>query len=148
MKFDKLENIENLKQFVKDNFEVDLPIDGGWGYSLDDATEIAKNPMPTKQIEHIFATVRTNIEMYLMLAKKDRFGGINLKEINRDTKDDYEIVEYEIEAIKEDIYADLINEYKEGYGKDDFDMDAHFKKREEATFRRVGKFYFKTLHTK
>ena len=143
MKFDKLENVDNLKRFVKDNFEVDLPISGGWGYSKDDATEISKNPMPLKQIEHIFATVRTNIEMHLMLPKKDRFGGINLKEISRNTEDEYEVVEYAIEAIKEDIYAKLIDEYKDGYGKDDFDMDAHFKKREEATFRRVEKFYFK-----
>jgi len=78
-----------------------------------------------------------------MLPKKDRFGGINLKEISRNREDEYEVVEYAIEAIKEDIYAKLIDEYKDGYGKDDFDMDAHFKKREEATFRRVEKFYFK-----
>ncbi len=145
MKFAKLERVDNLKEFIKDNFEVELPVSGGWGDSIEEAVEIKDANMPIKQIEHIFATIKANIQMHLLLPKKDRFGGINLKEIKRESKDSYDIVEYEIEAIKEDIYAKLIDEYKEGYGKDDFNMEEHFKKREDATFRRIDTIYFKII---
>jgi len=145
LKFAKLDRVDNLQEFIKDNFEVELPVSGGWGESKEEAVEIKDAKMPIKQIEHIFATIKANIQMHLLLPKEDRFGGINLKEVAREKDDIYDIVEYEIEAIKEDIYAKLIDEYKEGYGKDDFDMEAHFKKREDATFRRRDKIYFKII---
>ena len=143
MNFPKPSRVENLKKFIKDNFEVELPVSGGWGYSEDDIVFIEQSNLPIKQIEHIFATIRANISMNLLLPKEDKYGGINLKEKSREEKDGIEIVEYIVEAIKNDIYEELINEYKAGYGKDDFDMEAHFKKREDATLRVVERFYFK-----
>ena len=87
MKFAKLEKVDNLKKFIKDNFEIDLPVSGGWGQSIEDAVIIENSQMPTKQIEHIFATIKANITMNLMLPKEERYGGINLKEIKREWRD-------------------------------------------------------------
>ena len=49
---------------------------------------------------------------------------------------------YEITGIKEDLYNIFIKEYKEGYGKEDFDMSDHFKKRKDATLIREVVYYF------
>jgi len=46
--------------------------------------------------------------------------------------------------MKETIYANFINEYKENYGKKDFDLTAHFKAREAATLTREVTQWFET----
>jgi len=45
--------------------------------------------------------------------------------------------------MKEDLYTAFIKEYKEGYGKENFDLIEHFKKRKEATLTREVTHYFK-----
>ncbi|SFZ98180.1 hypothetical protein MNB_SV-5-737 [hydrothermal vent metagenome] len=78
--------------------------------------------------------------------KEDRYGSINVNETSREqVKEDvyiYEKVTYVITAMKEDIYAEFIDEYKEKYGKDDFDLDEHFRKRKEATLTRTITYWF------
>ncbi len=144
LEFAKLEPIEDLRGFIKEHFDVDLPVRGGWGYDAATPVEIVDDTkLPKKQLQHIFATIRANIEMHLMQEKGKGYSGINVKEIGRTQEEDCEAVEYEITALPEKLYEKFINEYKAGYGKEDFDMEEHFRRRKEHTVSRKVKIYFK-----
>lgn len=140
-KFEPLIHENNLKAIIKSAFDMDLSVSGGWGYTQDEATIIHYlNGIPLTQLEHTFASMRAYGEMNMALPENQRYGSINVNETHRETlrTNDkiYEKVTYEISAMKEDIYAALIDEYKEGYGKVGFDMEEHFRRRKESTLKR------------
>jgi len=144
--FDKLKSDNNLQEIIKTAFDIDLDISGSWGYTEALATIIHSSNTPLEQFEHIFASMRPYIEMNMTQEKEKRYGSINLSEISRERiiKETriYDKVIYKITAMREDIYASFINEYKEGYGKDDFDLSEHFKRREDATLIREVNHWF------
>jgi len=146
MEFEKLElkDGESIKEIIKTAFDMELPISGGWGYTKEEATIVEDSSMPLSQLEFIFASMRATLQMSITKPKEKRYGGINVKEIEKESFDDgFEKVLFEVSGIKEDIYKNLIDEYKNGYGKDGFDMEAHFKKREQNTIKLVEEFWFK-----
>ncbi len=130
MQLPKLEKVEDLRSFIKESFDVELPVEGGWGESKEEPTII---PSSNPQIEFIFATIKANLLYNILQPKEQKFGGINLKEKKRYKEGDLEVVTYEVQAIKEDEYAKLIDEYKAGYEQEDFDLEAHFERRKKAT---------------
>jgi len=138
--FTPLQCDNDLKQIIKVAFDTELDIQGGWGYTQEDATVILSSSVPLAQFEHMFASMRAYVEMNMTLEKEERYGSINLSEINRTqitlNADTYDKVTYRITAMKEDIYAGFIAAYKEGYGKETFDISKHFKEREKATLTR------------
>jgi len=139
--FELLTHNDNLKEIIKSAFDMDLPISGGWGYSQDEATIIHNlNQIPHRQFQHTFASMRAYGEMNMSLPKEERYGSINVNEHSRETlkteNKTYEKIHYTIDAMKEEAYAAFIDEYKEGYGKESFDMEDHFKRRKEATHKR------------
>ncbi|MCF6206947.1 MAG: hypothetical protein L3J47_08685 [Sulfurovum sp.] len=146
--FPKLSHEEPIAEVIKAAFDATLPIQGGWGYTMEEATVFTDNPdkLPLPQLEHMIASMRAYLEMNMTQPKEERYGSINLNEKSRETFTDenkiYHKITYEVSAMKEDIYAAFIDEYKEGYGKDDFDMEDHFKRRKEATLIRVEPYWF------
>ena len=94
----------------------------------------------------MFASMRAYIEMNMTLNEEERYGSINLREIGREQIAIgtllYDKVNYEISAIKEKVYASFINAYKEGYGKENFDIEAHFNERKKATLIREVTHWF------
>jgi hypothetical protein len=139
--FKPLLHESHLKEIIKSAFDMDLPISGGWGYTQEEATIIHElNTMPLIQFEHTFASMRAYGEMNMSLPEDQRYGSINLNERDRETvtidNKTYEKVTYEISAMKESVYAALIDEYKKGYGKEGFDMEEHFQRRTESTLKR------------
>jgi hypothetical protein len=82
----------------------------------------------------------------MTLEKEERYGSINVNETHREQIKIngliFDKVIYEITAIHENIYASFIHEYKEGYGKENFDLHDHFKRRKEATLTRVVTHWF------
>ena len=138
--FPELKSDNDLKQIIQTAFDTDLDIDGSWGYSKELATVINTTEVPLVQVEHIFASMRAYVEMNMTQEKEVRYGSINLNEISREQIQSgsllYDKVTYKCTAMREDIYADFISEYKENYGNKDFDLTMHFKKREKATLHR------------
>ena len=51
-------------------------------------------------------------------------------------------VTYTVTAMKESLYNAFVDEYKEGYGKADFDLADHFERRKEATLERKITYWF------
>ena len=147
LSFEALKNNDKIKEIIKSAFDTELPIEGSWGYTKELATTIVSNDIPHTQLEHMLASMRAYLEMNMTQAEESRYGSINLNELSREEltlqESIYHKVIYEITAIKESQYNNFIKEYKENYGKETFDLNAHFKKREEATLRREATHWFK-----
>ncbi len=128
-------------EVIRSAFDTDLPVEGGWGYTTEAPLKLLPPlPAPLQQIEYTLASMRTHIEMQMTLPEEQRYGGINLNETARETRTiegrSCDIVTYEVTAMRESDYARFIEEYKEGYGKDGFDITAHFEARKAATLHR------------
>lgn len=144
--FKQLKSDDAIKEVIKTAFDADLDVSGGWGYSQQEATVIESATVPFSQLEHMLASMRTYIEMNMTLPPEERYGSINLNEIHREQikEDDlvYDKVTYEITAMKEEHYTAFINAYKEGLGKEEFDITEHFNQRKKATISRNETFWF------
>jgi predicted small secreted protein len=150
--FKSIQNDNNLKEVIKSAFDMDLSVTGSWGYTLEESTIIENGGRtPIEELEYTIASMRTYIEMNMTLPKEERFASINLTEIQRkEIKKNnltYHEVTYSINAMKEELYASFIDEYKECFGKEDFDLALHFKKRKEAAITREIKYYFELSKT-
>ena len=146
--FEHIADDNPIAEVLHSAFDADLPVSGGWGYEKDTPTiiESSEEALPIRQLEHMLASMRAYLEMNMTLEKDERYGSINLNELSRETIEEdgniYDKVRYEISAMKETVYADFIEEYKEGYGKEDFDLEGHFSRRKEATLTRVMTYWF------
>lgn len=144
--FEQLKSGDNLKEVIKSAFDADLSISGAWGYTKELATVIESGDIPLKQLEHMIASMRAYIEMNMTLPEEERFGSINLNETHREQIQVenlvYDKVTYEITAMKENTYTAFINEYKEGLGKEGFDITEHFNQRKKATLTRSEEYWF------
>ena len=146
--FEHLQKNSDIQALIKTTFDADLPIAGDWGYTKEEATTIKALPegMTLSQLEHMLTSIRAHLEMNITQEKAHRYGGINANETAREqiknNKATFDKVTYKITAIQEDLYNAFIKEYKEGYGKETFDLNAHFQKREESTLTREVIHYF------
>ncbi|MEA3354718.1 MAG: hypothetical protein U9Q33_12980 [Campylobacterota bacterium] len=153
VEFDKLPPVDDLAGLLDDVFGVKLNVSGGWGYDNNTALEVGELEVPVDQFIHMFASMRANVEMNLTLEEEDRFGAINVnlkeaKQFDIEGKS-YDIFTFDITAMPEKVYADFIQEYKDNYGKNkDFDMDDHFKRREQSTVHIESDFWFEGLPQK
>lgn len=151
LKFVQLKSDNDLKEVIKAAFDADLSVAGAWGYTQELATIIEATDVPLKQLEHMIASMRTYIEMSMTLPEAERFGSINLNELNREQDRVgnlvYDKVTYEITAMKEETYTAFINEYKEGLGTEGFDITEHFNQRKKATITRSEDYWFEVHQT-
>jgi len=152
--FNKLQENTNIHELIKETFDADLPISGDWGYSKEKATIIEALPqgMPILQLEHTITSIRAHLEMNITQEEENRYGAINANEISREEHQSngciYAKVTYEVTAIKEALFNQFIHEYKEGYEKEGFDLNEHFKRRKEATLTRKVVHFFEVSHIK
>ncbi len=138
--FQEIKPGDDIKEVIKAAFDAELAVSGEWGYTKELATMINDSQTPLNQVEHTLASMRAYLEMNMTLDKDERYGSINLSEKNRvEVQEDARLfhkVSYEISAMKENVYADFIDEYKQGHSKPDFDISDHFKRRKDATLLR------------
>ena len=146
--FKKLQEHHNIQELIKSTFDADLSLAGSWGYTKEKPTIIEAIPesMTLSQLEHMVTSIRAYLEMNITQEQENRYGGINTNERAREESRSkvavLNKVTYEITAMKEDLYNAFIKEYKEGYGKEEFDLNEHFKRRQEATLTREVVYYF------
>ena len=147
--FDTIQSSDDLKEMVKSVFDMDLPVGGEWGYESESATTLYATDLPLTQLEHTLASMRAHLEMSLMPGKEERYGSINLNESEREVyrKDgkSYHQVTYAVTAMKESQYNAFVDEYKEGYGREDFDLADHFERRKRATLKRQITYWFEIM---
>ncbi len=146
--FEKAQDVENIKETIKNIFDLDLEVSGGWGYNQQSALKIEKIESSFEQFAHTFAIMRANVEMNIMQDESNRYSGLNVHIEDKDeiTKDDitYKIISFKITATQTEQNNKFIKEYKENYGKADFDITEHFLKRKEAAITRTTECWFNT----
>ena len=144
--FEKVSSQEPIKEVIKSAFDTTLEVSGGWGYDQDLATVLYSSPLPLTQLQHMLVSMRSYIEMNMTRTPTERYGSINVKEIQREHIEQktaiYEKVTYEITGMLEQRYNSFIKAYKEGYGKEEFDIKEHFSQREEETLKREESYWF------
>ena len=146
IKFENLPAVDDISGLIKDIFAVELDISGGWGYNNTSALEVKNLDIPVEQFFQMFASMRANIEMNLTLEEDTRYGGINLSQLEHKTIElenkEYQVLTFKITAIREKEYNNFIQEYKDNFGKKEFDLDKHFKQRESSTIKIESDFWF------
>lgn len=144
--FETVQSEGRIDEMIESVFSMKLSVGGDWGYEQSSATIIYASELPLPQLEHTLASMRAHLEMSLMPGKEERYGSINLNESGREAYREkgklFHRVRYDLTAMKETLYNHFVNEYKEGYGKDDFDMAEHFRRRKEATLERSVEQWF------
>ena len=146
--FQHIPNDTPIQEVILAAFDTKMDIEGGWGYSKEEATCFTANPqnLPASQLEHMLTSMRAYLEMNMTLPEEKRYGSINVNERTREEINEegklLHHVTYEVTGMKESDYAAFIDEYKEGYGKEEFDMESHFRRRKEATLTRTVSHWF------
>ena len=138
------------------DFQLSLPIRGGWGYSQADACVIDKNdpsvdpslPFNGVGVEYIFAEKRIYEEMIIFREPGERFSGIKWSRQEQSVFPKggrvFDKLVFEITAFPENDWEELKAEFEgpQGYSHPDFDMEAHEKKRQEKVSNFTREFWF------
>jgi len=152
IKFQKIKADNDIKEVIKSAFGVDLDIDGGWGYTQEDALIINDASIPLAQLQHTLCSIRAHLEMSMTLPKEERYGAINVNEIKREEKEfnirKYDIITFEVSGMLEEVYKKFIDEYKAGQDSDSFDIKDHFDRRKKETHGRQEAFWFDVTNIK
>lgn len=134
----------------------ELPINGGWGYTKDDACVIEKNdplvdpslPFNGVSLEYVFVEKRIYEEMIILRPEVEKFSGIKWKlqsqELINDNERYFDRLIYEITAFPDNDWEELKAEFEgpQGYGHPEFDHEAHERKRQEKMVRFTREFWF------
>lgn len=119
----QIDTKESPRSTLTNDFESELPIKGGWGYSMEDACIIDKNdsivdpalPFSGIRIEKTFVDMRIIEEIILLYTGGDEFIDINRdllkQELIQENGKSYERLEYEITAYLETEKIIFIREY-------------------------------------
>jgi hypothetical protein len=119
----KLHTRETPRQIILEDFNLDLPIKGGWGYSLEDACIIDKNDSSVSQaipfngvsIEYVFVEKRLYEEMVVFRTGDERFGGIRWEldeqRINQYDGKPYDRLIFNVTAYHESIWDQLTSRF-------------------------------------
>ncbi len=140
--FRQISSDDPIAEVIKRAFDMDLVVSGGWGYEAEQPIRVPADSTSVSQLQHTLASMRTHLEMSLTQPVQKRYGGINLTESNRYTEENLESVTYHVTAMPESQYATFIDAYKQGYGTEAFDMEAHFEARAKATLHREITVWF------
>lgn len=146
---------ESPRQIILEDFKMDLPITGGWGYDFDTACVIDKKdssvnpnmPFDGVGIEYVFVEKRIYEEMIIFRQSHEKFSGIrwDLEKqelISRDEKH-YDKLIFNILGFSDAIWDELTSRFeaiqKSGELEKMVELDAY---RESKVYRFKREFYF------
>ena len=134
----------------------EIPVLGGWGYTIEDAVIIDKNdPVVPKGIpfngvglEYVFVEKRIYEELIIFRPENERYSGIKWSLLGQKLTShkgrQYDVLTFEVTALHDRDWEELKSEREgpTGYGSPRFNADAHNKKRDSRTIRYVTEYYF------
>ena len=146
---------ESPRQIIFEDYKIDLPISGGWGYDIESACIIDKNdptvdktiPFDGISIEYVFVEKRIYEEMIIFRGISDKFWGIrwDLEEqrlIKVDNRS-YDILKFDVVGFSEEIWNELTTRFDTIKANEQWDLmedlDAY---RESKAFKFKREFYF------
>ena len=146
---------ESPRQIIFEDFKIDLPIKGGWGYDFDSACVIDKNdpsvsklmPFDGVSIEYLFVEKRIYEEMIVFRGDDEKYSGIrwNLdkQELLFQNDKPYDKLIFNVVGFADEVWDELTNRFEaiQKSGKLELmdELDAY---RESKALRLVREFYF------
>ena len=132
-----------------------LPIQGGWGYTQEDACIICRDdplskpgaPFDGVGIEYAFVEKRCYEELIIFRPIGDAHSGIKwtLKKQSLVSSEDgrkYDHLVFDITCFREQDWAMLRAEYEQGMGDPDFNEESHWRKHESLKKHYVRDYWF------
>jgi len=151
----QLRTRESPRQIIFEDFKIDLPISGGWGYDIENACVIDKNdstvikgiPFDGVGVEYVFVEKRIYEEMIIFRAAHEKYAGIRWNQLVQQTQffdnKHYDVLKYSVEGFEDSIWEELVTRFQEiqKSGKPELmaELDAY---RESKTYRFEREFYF------
>jgi hypothetical protein len=146
---------ESPRQIIFEDFKIDLPIKGYWGYNLESACVIDKNdpavnkglPFDGVAIEYVFVEKRIYEEMIIFRGDHEKYAGIRwvLEKQELLFKDDkpYDKLIFNIIGFTDQVWDELTNRFEEIQKSGNLELmgelDAY---RESKALKLVREFYF------
>lgn len=146
---------ESPRQIMFEDYKINLPISGGWGYDIESACVIDKNdptvdkaiPFDGISIEYLFVEKRIYEEMIIFRGASDKFWGIrwDLEEqrlIKVDNRS-FDILIFDVVGFSEEIWNELTARFEAIKANEQWDLmgdlDA-YRDSKASKFKR--EFYF------
>lgn len=146
---------ESPRQIILEDFKIDLPIMGGWGYDFESACVINKDdpsvlktiPFNGVSIEYVFVEKRIYEEMIIFRRDDEKYSGIRWDLLNQMMlfvgNKPYDKLTYSVVGFTDEVWDELTSrfEYLEKNGKLDQlpELNAY---RESKAYRFTREFYF------
>jgi hypothetical protein len=146
---------ESPRQIIFEDFKLDLPITGGWGYDFESACVIDKNdsivskgiPFNGVSIEYVFVEKRIYEEMVIFRQANEKYSGIRWELEKQELlfKDNkpYDKLTFNVVGFTDEIWDELTSRFEaiQKSGKLELisELDAY---RESKALRLVREFYF------
>jgi hypothetical protein len=145
-----------FREVLKDDFKSipELPISGGWGYTIDEAIIIDKHdpivstvlPFDGVGIEYAIVEKRLFEELIIFRPKGEKWGHIKwiLKEQKTHTKNEkiYDYLVFSVKAHSPTDYLILEDEIKNGLTNDSFDILAYEERFEKLFCHTTTEYWF------
>jgi len=146
---------ESPRQIIFEDFKIDLPITGYWGYYIESACIIDKNDSIVSQeipfngvaIEYVFVEKRIYEEMIIFRGDDEKYSGIrwelDKQELLLIDEKHYDKLIFNVVGFTDNIWDELTNRFEEiqksGQLELISELDAY---RESKALRFVREFYF------
>ena len=121
----RLHTKESPRQIIFEDYKLDLPIKGGWGYSPEDACIIDKDdpsanlpePFNGVKIEYVFVEKRLYEEMITFRQGDERFGGIrwslDIQQIEDHGGKSIDHLIFNVTGYQESVWDEITNRFDE-----------------------------------
>lgn len=146
---------ESPRQIIFEDFKLDLPITGGWGYDFETACIIDKNdstvskviPFNGVSIEYIFVEKRIYEEMIIFREKHEKYSGIRWKlekqELLFREEKAYDKLSFNVIGFSDEVWDELTGRFEkiQNSGKLELlpELDAY---RDSKAYKFFREFYF------
>lgn len=143
-----------LRDVIMESFKEDLPIKGGWGYSIEDAIIIDRDdstvdksiPFPGVAIEYNIVDKRLWQELFFFRPLSNRFFGIQwereLQSLMSVGEKRYDFLKVKGYCFLDHDYISLRDEFMQRESNQEFDIKKHLEKREQLMYHFTTEYYF------
>jgi hypothetical protein len=151
-----IHSAESLREVIAVDFKKDLPLRGGWGYSMDDAIIIDRNDPTVPQgipfdgigIEYFVVEKRIYEELIIFRSDGDKFNGIKwnlLKQsLVQHAGKTFDHLRFEVTGLHDRDWNELKETWEgpDGFVSENFDRSKHFAEQERRTARYEADYWF------
>ena len=146
---------ESPRQIIFEDFKIDLPIKGGWGYAFDSACIIDKNdstvikgmPFDGVSIEYVFVEKRIYEEMIIFREAHEKYAGIrwslDKQELLFNNDKPHDKLIFNVIGFTDEVWDELTSRFEEIQKSGKLELiDELNAYRESKAYRFTKEFYF------